>query len=256
MIAGDGASDPQVMARAGMAFMEYSAYVGQIIEDRRKQPRDDLVSILTGAKDDGLLRRFDQTEVPSSMDEEQLNLANDELTMLLVILLVAGNETTRNGISGGMQLLIENPDERKKLQRDPTLIPSAVEEMVRLVSPVHAFSRTLVCDTALRDKQLRTGERVLLLYPSANRDAEVFAEPDRFRVERNAQHLGFGIGSHFCLGANLARMEMRVAFQELLRRLPDMRYAAGGPVIKPSALVRSCMEMKVRFTPERAEAAR
>jgi len=98
---------------------------------------------------------------------------------------------------------------------------------------------------------------VLLLYPSANRDAEVFAEPDTFRVARNPTHVGFGIGTHYCLGANLARMEMRVAFAELLRRIPDMRYATGGPVILPSALVRSCVEMKVRFTPERrpAEAA-
>ena len=95
---------------------------------------------------------------------------------------------------------------------------------------------------------------MLLLYPSANRDAEVFDEPDAFRVERNPQHLGFGVGSHFCLGANLARMELRVAFEELLRRLPDMEYAAGGPVVVPSALVRSCVEMKVRFTPERRAA--
>ena len=98
---------------------------------------------------------------------------------------------------------------------------------------------------------------MLLLYPSANRDADVFAQPDSFRVERNPTHLGFGIGTHFCLGANLARMEMRVAFEELLRRIPDMHYATGGPVLLPSALVRSCVEMKVRFTPERrpAEAA-
>ena len=174
-----------------------------------------------------------------------------------MILLVAGNETTRNGISGGMQLLIENPGERQKLIDDPDLIPSAVEEMVRLVSPVHAFSRTATRDVELRGTRIREGQRVLLLYPSANRDADVFAEPDRFWVERNPNHLGFGLGKHFCLGANLARMEMRVAFEELLRRIPDMRYAAGGPVLQPSALVRSCVEMKVRFTPERrpAEAA-
>ncbi len=256
MIAADGTRDPAVIGRAGLAFMEYSKYVTGIIEDRRSSPRDDLVSILTGAKDGGLLGRFDVKKM-HDFDEEHLSLANDELIMMCVILLVAGNETTRNGISGGMQLLIENPGERQKLIDDPTLIPSAVEEMVRLVSPVHAFSRTLTRDVELRGKRIREGQRVLLIYPSANRDADVFAEPDRFLVERNPAHLGFGIGTHFCLGANLARMEMRVAFAELLRRIPDMRYAAGGPVILPNALVRSCVEMKVRFTPARrgAEAA-
>jgi cytochrome P450 family 142 subfamily A polypeptide 1 len=256
MIAGDGTKDPAVLGRAGLAFMEYSKYVNGIIEDRRRNPREDLVSILTGAKDDGILGRFDLKHLPG-VDDDHMSLANDELIMMCVILLVAGNETTRNGISGGMQLLIENPGERQKLIDDPGLIPSAVEEMVRLVSPVHAFTRTLTRDVELRGKQIREGQRVMLLYPSANRDAEVFAEPDRFRVERNPTHLGFGIGTHFCLGANLARMEMRVAFAELLRRIPDMRYAEGGPVILPNALVRSCVEMKVRFTPERrpAEAA-
>jgi cytochrome P450 family 142 subfamily A polypeptide 1 len=105
-------------------------------------------------------------------------------------------------------------------------------------------------DTELRDKQLKKGQTVLMLYPSANRDADVFEDPDVFKVERNPHHLGFGIGSHFCLGANLARMEMRVAFEEVLRRLPDMEFSAGGPVLKPSALVRTCLEMRVRYTPE------
>ncbi len=256
MIAGDGTNDPAVLQRAGLAFVEYSTYVRAIIEDRRVQPRDDLVSILTGAKDEGILGRFDVKKIHDAVDEH-LALANDELIMLCVILLVAGNETTRNGISGGMQLLIENPAERQKLLDDPALIPMAVEEMVRMVSPVHAFSRTATRDVELRGTQIRAGQRVLLLYPSANRDAAVFEQPDRFRVERNPTHLGFGVGTHFCLGANLARMEMRVAFEELLRRIPDMHYAAGGPVLLPSALVRSCVEMKVRFTPERrpAEAA-
>ena len=254
MIAGDGATDPAVLARAGRAFVEYSTYVTQIIEDRRRSPREDLVSILTGAKDAGLLGSFGAASVPGGASEEHLTLANDELVMMLVILLVAGNETTRNGISGGMQLLIENPGERQKLVANPSLIPSAVEEMVRMVSPVHSFSRTATCDTELRGRTIRAGEQVLMIYPSANRDSEVFEDPDTFRVERSPQHLGFGIGTHFCLGANLARMEMRLAFEEILRRLPDMEYADGGPVVQPAALVRSCVEMKVRFTPERRAA--
>jgi len=252
MIRGDGnQDDPGIMAAAGQAFLAYSAYVREIIEDRRRQPQDDLVSILVGAKDAGLLTTFDQPDQPGLQDG-QLELANDELIMLLVILLVAGNETTRNALSGGMQLLIEHPAERQKLIDDPDLIPSAVEEMVRLVSPVQSFSRSVVEDTTLRGRTLRAGERVLMLYPSANRDADVFDDPDAFRVERNPVHLGFGLGKHFCLGANLARMEMRVAFEEILRRCPDMTFAdPEGAVVVPSALVRSCIRMRVRFTPER-----
>jgi cytochrome P450 family 142 subfamily A polypeptide 1 len=256
MIRGDGnQGDPAIMAAAGQAFVAYSAYVRNIIEDRRANPQDDLVSILVGAKDAGVLTTFDQQgqdlSERSGLVEGQLELANDELIMLLVILLVAGNETTRNGLSGGMQLLIENPGERQKLIDEPKLIPSACEEMVRLVSPVHSFTRTVTEDTELAGRTLRKGDIVLLLYPSANRDADVFEAPDEFRVERNPMHLGFGLGPHFCLGANLARMEMRVAFEELLRRLPDMEFAdAEGAVIVPSALVRSCTQMRVRFTPE------
>jgi cytochrome P450 family 142 subfamily A polypeptide 1 len=248
MIQADGSKDPAVMAKAGMAFMEYSTYLRRIIEDRRANPIEDLVSILTGAKDGGMLTQFQHAD-SVGLGGEHAGVANDELLMLLTILLVAGNETTRNGISGGMQLLIENPGERQKLIENPSLIPAAVEEMVRMVSPVHSFSRTVLEDTEIRGKAIRKGQSVLMVYPSANRDTEVYDDPDTFRVDRNPTHLGFGVGTHFCLGANLARMEMRVAFEQLLRRLPDMEYSAGGPVIKPAALVRACMEMRVRFTP-------
>jgi cytochrome P450 family 142 subfamily A polypeptide 1 len=255
MIAADGNEhDPEILVRASAAFLEYANYVGEIIEDRRRRPQDDLVSILAGAKDEGLLRRFDERESTRRLyghrTDEEVELANDELIKMLVILLVAGNETTRNGISGGMQLLIENPGQREKLVRDPALIPRAVEEMLRLVSPVRNFGRTVVQDTELRGKKLEAGQQVLLLYGSANRDEEVFEDPDAFRVERNPQHVAFGIGGHFCLGANLARMEMQVAFRELLQRIPDMEYSRGGPTFSPSALVRSCTHMHVRFTPE------
>jgi cytochrome P450 family 142 subfamily A polypeptide 1 len=253
MIAAEGAmDDTEKVLAATRAFAEYSAYVKEIIEDRRANPRDDLVSILTGAKEDGLLETYnvDQSFALADDPEKHAQLANDELIMLLVILLVAGNETTRNGISGGMQLLIENPPERAKLIADPSLIPSAVEEMVRVVSPVNSFGRRATQDTVIRDTPIKQGDWVLMLYPSANRDEDAYDDPDTFRVERNPNHLGFGLGVHFCLGANLARMEMRVAFEELLRRLPDMEYADGGPVLQPSALVRTCAKMNVRFTPE------
>jgi cytochrome P450 family 142 subfamily A polypeptide 1 len=252
MIAAEGnMMDPEIMARAGQAYIEYAAYVTPIIEDRRRNPQDDLVSILAGAKDQGLLKTYDEQANSALSDDGAPELHNDELIKLLVILMVAGNETTRNGISGGMQLLIENPDARQRLIKHPSLIPIAVEEMVRMISPVHSFGRTVVADTQLRDAKLEAGQQVLMLYPSANWDADEFEAPDHFIVERNPHHVGFGIGSHFCMGANLARMEMRVAFREILRRLPDMEYSAGGPVLIPSALVRTCKEMRVEFTPER-----
>jgi len=115
---------------------------------------------------------------------------------------------------------------------------------------VQSFGRTATEDTEIRGVPIEKGQQVLMLYPAANHDPDQFEDPDRFVVDRNPQHLGFGIGKHFCMGANLARMELRVAFEELLRRLPDMEYAAGGPVVRPSALVRSCVEMRVKFTPE------
>jgi len=243
--------DPEVMAKGAQAFLEYGRYVTELIEEKRRNPQDDLMSILTCAKDDGLLgREFVNDALLDSDSEEHHELANDELIMLLVVLMIAGNETTRNGISGGMQLLIENPDERRKLIDDPSLLPSAVEEMVRMVSPVLTMGRTLTRDYEFGGKQMLKGQEVALMYPSVNRDAQVFDDPDSFRVERNPQHLGFGIGPHFCLGANLARMEMRVAFDQVLRRLPDMEYSRGGPEFRPSSLVRSCTHMWVSYTPE------
>jgi len=252
MIAGDGNLDkPEIMARAGAAFMEYSSYVKEIIAERRREPKDDLVSILVNADDEGILGRFEREPIAGLDDAEHMANANNELIMLLVVLMVAGNETTRNALSGGMQALIENPGERARLIADPSLIGPASEEIVRFVSPVHSFGRTATRDTDLCGVPIREGQQVVVLYPSANRDERQFEDPDRFDVGRRAQHVGFGIGNHFCLGANLARMELRVAFEELLRRFPDMGFAdAEGAVLRPSSLVRSCVRMNVRYTPE------
>ena len=261
MIAAQGNFDkPEFTAAAGKAALEYFTYVTQIIEDRRREPKQDLISILVQAKDDGVLL---ETKAPKharrmidsvlgERSEEQRAMNNDELIKMCVLLLVAGNETTRNALSGGLQLLIENPEARQRLVDDPSLLPGAIEEMLRLVSPVLSFLRTATRDTELRGVEIVQGQKVLMLYGSANRDAEQFENPDAFDIERNAQHVAFGIGNHFCLGANLARMEMRVALTELLRRIPDMQYAADGPEFGLSALVRSVKHMQVRYTPERA----
>jgi cytochrome P450 family 142 subfamily A polypeptide 1 len=251
--------DPEVTAKAGLAYVEYSTYITKVIEDRRENPRDDLVSILTGAKDEGILVQFEQSadafhDVANARDAaevEALNsVHNDELIKLMVVLLVAGNETTRNGISGGISLLIENPEARQKLIDDPSLLKPAIEEMLRITTPIVSFARTVTKDTELRGKKLKQGQKILLCYPSANLDPDEFEDPLAFRIDRNPQHVAFGIGTHFCLGANLARMEMRVALEQVLLRMQDMEYAAEGPVLTPSSLVRTCAEMKVRFTPE------
>jgi cytochrome P450 family 142 subfamily A polypeptide 1 len=257
MIAGDGNYDkPDIMAKSAEAFAGFMEYMADVIEERRVDPRDDLVSVLVHAKDEALLGTSElreQKDWQAFSSDEIVAMATDELKMFLVTLLVAGNETTRNAISGGMSLLIEHPDQRQRLVDDPRLIPTAVEEIVRMVSPVLNFARTATADTELRGKPIKKGEKVLLLYPSANRDPDVFEDPDTFKVDREPNpHLGFGIGNHFCLGANLARMEVRVVLEEVLRRMPNMEYTDGPPRLHPSTLVRSYTHMPVRFTPERA----
>jgi cytochrome P450 family 142 subfamily A polypeptide 1 len=259
MISAQGNMDnPEIIAKSGAAAMEYMTYVTAVIEDRREEPKDDLISILVQAKDDGVLvehtrEQGESIDATLGRSDEHTSMNNDELIKMSILLMVAGNETTRNGLSGGMQLLIENPDAKQRLIDDPSLIPTAVEEMLRLVSPVLSFLRTATQDTELRGVPIKQGEKILMMYGSANRDPEEFENPDAFDIDRNPHHVAFGIGNHFCLGANLARMEMRVAVNELLRRVPDMEYSANGPEMGSSALVRSVQHMHVKFTPENAQ---
>ncbi|HZP43707.1 MAG TPA: cytochrome P450 [Candidatus Binatia bacterium] len=215
------------------AAMEMFMYAHELAQRRRTEPRDDLVSVLMQAEVEG-----------EKLDESQFN-------NFFLLLLVAGNETTRNLISGGMLALFEHPDQLARLVRDPSLMPTAVEEMLRWVSPVMYFVRTATRDVELRGQRIAEGERVTLWYGSANRDEEVFERPDTFDVGRTPNdHLAFGIGPHFCLGANLARLEIRVMFEELLRRLPDIELA--GPVARlRSNFIHGIKSMPVRFTPER-----
>jgi cytochrome P450 len=230
--------DPVVLERAANAYIEYGTYLSEVFEDRRKHPRDDLVSILVGAQQEGVL----------APDEEAME--NDEIIMFMTLLLIAGNETTRNAISGGMLALMEHPEQRALLERRPELIDAAVEEVLRWVSPIIGFRRTVVRDTEVRGQTIRAGERVLMLYQSANRDEAVYPTGDRFEVTRDPNpHVAFGIGAHFCLGANLARLELKLTFQALLERLPDMQVAPGAaPVRQASTLVRGIASLPVVFT--------
>jgi cholest-4-en-3-one 26-monooxygenase len=216
-----------------MAAMEMYAYANQLAVDRKECPRDDLVSLLMTAEVEGE------------------KLTESEFNSFFLLLAVAGNETTRNLISGGMLALIEHPAERARLLADRALMPTAVEEMLRWVAPVMQFRRTAMRNATIRGQQIREGEKVSLWYGSANRDEEVFPDAGRFDVGRSPNdHLGFGIGPHFCLGANLARLEIQIMFEELLRRLPDIELA--GPVERlRSNFINGVKRMPVRFTPER-----
>jgi len=178
------------------------------------------------------------------------SLSELEFSSFFMVLAIAGNETTRTVTSWGMHALMEHPDQRERLLRDPSLLPAAVEEILRFCPAVHHFRRTATADTEVGGQRIPRGAKVVLWYPSANRDEAVFDDPDRFDVGRTPNpHLSFGIGEHFCLGAHLARMELQEIFRELLRRLPDME-----PVAPPRRLrsnfVNGCKEMQVRYTPE------
>lgn len=254
IMAAGGSMEDRV--KAASAAQEYREYMNEIFADRIENPRDDIVSILLRAQSEGVLGARDlhpdHQDLVEDRAEEQRALSTDELFMFSVLLLVAGNETTRNSIACGMHYLIENDEQRQELIRDPGLIPTAVEEMLRMATPITGFARTVTSDVELGGKTLKEGDKVYLVYSSANRDEREFDSPDVFDIHRNPHHLAFGIGGHYCMGANLARMEMRVAFREILRRLPDMEITARGLVMEPSAQVRAVEHLDVEFTPESA----
>ena len=211
------------------ARMEVFQYFTNMVEERRKHPTNDVTSILANAKINGA------------------PLPPLELLSYLLVLVVAGNETTRNATTGGLLAMIENPDQFRRLKAEPGLIKSAVEEIARWTSPVIQFARTAVQDTEVRGQKIRKGESVCLFYPSANRDEDVFNEPFKFDIGRNPNpHLAFGIGEHFCLGSNLARLELEVIFRELARRLEYAQLA--GPVSRlRSSFVGGIKHMPIRY---------
>jgi cholest-4-en-3-one 26-monooxygenase len=230
-----GFDDPEFqtsLADGKMAAAEVWMYATQLAMMRQASPPDaDLVSALVHAQVDGE------------------KLTEMEISSFFLLLSVAGNETTRNLISGGMMTLLENPAERARLIADPSLIPSAVEEMLRWISPVMHFRRTATKDVELHGQQIKEGDKVVLYYISANRDEEVFPEAHRFDVGRTPNdHLAFGAGEHFCLGSILARVEIRIMFEELLRRLPDLELAGNVRRLR-SNFINGWKEIPVKFTP-------
>jgi cholest-4-en-3-one 26-monooxygenase len=261
MMAGDGhveADSPQLLAAAN-AFGEFAGMALELIAQRREDPTDDLIGILTQAFDDGELdKEFKATqglsdEMLAKMAEEE-RLEDDELLAFLTVLLVAGNETTRNAISGGLVALSRFPEQRQLLLdnlHDQSFMDVAVDELVRYVTPVLGFIRTVTRDHTYRNTELVEGDRVLMLYGGANRDERVFTDPDELDLTRSPNpHLAFGIGPHFCLGANLARMEIVTVFQELLTRLPDISVPADlVPSRGDSSLVLALNHLPASFSP-------
>jgi cytochrome P450 family 142 subfamily A polypeptide 1 len=250
MMAGDGHLDPEdpVLHRAAEAFGEYAVMCQELIDERKgRDDLTDLISILTNAHEEGALAAGGVADGVETMGE----LTNDELFMFLTLLVVAGNETTRNALSGGMLAFSLFPDQKDKLLANPELIDLAVDEIVRYVSPVISFNRTVTETHDYKGHRFEEGQKVLMLYQSANRDEDVFEAPDEFRIDRDPNpHLGFGIGTHFCLGANLARAEIRVVFTELFARLRDIRIAPGATLDRgDSTLVLALQHLPAVFTP-------
>jgi cytochrome P450 len=204
--AATGNADPEIELDSFVAIGQLFEYFQKLIAARRIEPRDDLLSVLAEAE----------------IDEHRLT--DEELLNFAFLLLVAGNETTRNLIALGTLALIEHPDQCRLLVEDPGLIPGAVEEMLRWNSPVVHMARTATADIEIRGQLIREGEVVVMLYGAANRDADIFGpDAEEFKVTRNPNpHIAFGCGEHSCVGAQLARLEATVLFEELLRRFPRL----------------------------------
>jgi cytochrome P450 len=209
--------------------MELFSYFHDLSEERRKHPKGDIVSVVAG----------------STIHSKPLDPT--ELLSYYFLLVVAGNETTRNAMTGGLLAFLENPGEWQRLKAEPGIMDCAIEEVVRWTTPVIQFCRTATEDYELRGQTLREGQNVCLFYPSANRDEDIFDEPFRFRIDRSPNdHIGFGRGEHVCLGAHLARLELRCAFEQLRDRVVRIELA-GRPVRVRSSFVGGIKRVPIRW---------
>jgi cytochrome P450 len=223
-------SSPELLRKSVEGMRALEAYFQDIIARRRAEPRDDLISGLIKAQEEGD------------------RLSDRELLANCVLLLNAGHETTTNLIGNGTYALLRHPDQLKRLRDDPSLIPTGVEELLRYESPVQLTNRILTADMELGGKVLRAGQMVLLLLAAANRDPEQFPDPDKLDVGRqNNKHVAFGLGSHFCLGAPLARLEGRLVFEALFRRAPGLRLDGPSPRYRQNFNLRGLESLPVSF---------
>jgi cytochrome P450 family 142 subfamily A polypeptide 1 len=234
MVKALGSPDPGAMDRAALAAIEYAGYITAVADQRRRDGQsDDLIGTLVHAEIEG-----------DRLDEATLIYES-------LLILVGGDETTRHVLSGGMYELLRHPDQFRDLSEDRSLMPAAIEEMLRWVSPIKNMARRMTRDVELHGETLREGQKLLLLYPSANRDERVFDQPERFDIRRSPNdHLAFGFGAHFCMGNRLARMELSVMLDRLLDRLPDLVLVDDGePPKREANFVSGYEALPVAFTP-------
>ena len=236
MLKSQGSPEPDAMDKAMNAFIGYTEYINPVLADRRATgSTDDLVGVLVHAEIDG-----------HSLDD-------DSLVQETLLILIGGDETTRHVISGGVEELLAHSDQHDNLAADPDgLMQGAVEEMLRWVSPIKNMARTATHDVELAGAQIHAGQEILLLYPSANRDEAVFDDPETFDITRSPNpHMAFGFGAHFCLGNQLARLELRVMVERLLARLPDLHLAVDRADLprRKANFISGIEEMPVEFSP-------
>jgi len=208
---------------------QMTQYMDDVLKQRLQNPTDDLLSALAFASEDG----------------DKLDYA--EVIQIAVLMLAAGNDTTRNLLSGGVRALLQWPDERAKLAADPDLMPGTVEEMLRYVSPVRYFGRVATRDVEIRGHTIRADDAIVPYYAAANRDPEIYPDPHRFDVERRmdrSPHVAFSYGTHFCAGARLARQEAHVVFDELLKRFPNYEQA-GEIELEPNVMLNATLALPI-----------
>ncbi|GAB3218546.1 cytochrome P450 [Mycolicibacterium hippocampi] len=214
-------------------FAAYTAFTMDVIAKRRAEPTDDLFSVLVNSEVEGQ------------------RMSDDEIVFETLLILIGGDETTRHTLSGGTEQLLRHRDQWEALVADREKLPAAIEEMLRWTSPVKNMCRVLTADTEFHGTELHKDEKIMLMFESANFDESVFGDPEKFRIDRNPNnHLAFGFGTHFCLGNQLARLELSKMTTRVLERLPDLRLAEGAEVpLRPANFVSGPEAMPVVFTP-------
>ena len=225
--------DEQTIQKLMETFAAYTAFTMETIADRRANPTDDLFSVLVNAEVEGQ------------------KMSDDEIVFETLLILIGGDETTRHTLSGGTEQLLRHQDQWQRLTSDLELLPGAIEETLRWTSPVKNMCRTLTADTDFHGTALSAGEKIMLMFESANFDETVFEDPHTFRIDRNPNsHLAFGFGTHFCLGNQLARLELKIMMSKVLTRLPDLRLADEAMLpLRPANFVSGLESMPVVFTP-------
>ncbi len=225
--------DESAITKLMETFAAYTAFTMEVIKQRRAEPTEDLFSVLVNAEVEGQ------------------QLSDDEIVMETLLILIGGDETTRHTLSGGTEALLRHRDQWERVVANPDLLTDAIEEMLRWTSPVKNMCRTLTQDIEFHGTELKAGEKIMLMFESANFDETVFEDPDSFRIDRNPNsHMAFGFGTHFCMGNQLARLELKLMLSRVIARMPDLRLADETRLpLRPANFVSGLEEMPVLFTP-------